>query len=130
MDDEKKLPIHLVVEALEKNIVELPLGQPEFADRRYRSIPLDPEFFARIPVAGVERLVAFVDGGNMEIASAPNFAISLTRLYFSLFKGDKRIEPRCLPQRIDFYTVCFAVLKSGQIVYRTEFIPLKDEWRE
>jgi hypothetical protein len=130
LSGDKVLPIHLVVEALEKNIVELPLGQPEFADRRYRSIPLDPEFFTQIPATSAERLVAFVDGGNMEIASAPNFAIALTRLYFSLFKGDKRIESHYLPQRVDFYTVCFAVLKSGQIVYRTEFIPLKEEWRE
>ncbi len=130
LSGDRVLPIHLVVEALEKNVVELPLGQPEFADKRYRSMPLDPEFFTRIPVADVERLVAFVDGGNMEIASAPNFAIALTRLYFSLFKGDKRIEPHCVPQRVDFYTVCFAVLKSGQIVYRTEFIPLREEWRK
>ena len=130
LSNDRVLPIHLVVEALEKNIIELPLGQPEFADKRYRSIPLDPDFFTRIPVTGDERLIAFVDGGNMEIASAPNFAVALTRLYFSLFKGDKRIESRILPQRIDFYTVCFATLKNGQIVYKTEFIPLKEEWRK
>ena len=40
LSGDKMLPIHLVVAALEKNIVELPLGQPEFADKRYRSIPL------------------------------------------------------------------------------------------
>jgi hypothetical protein len=130
LHDERILPIHLVVEALERNIIEVPLGQPEFADKRYRSIPLDSEFFSRIPVSVEERLLAFVDGGSMEIASAPNFAVALTRLYLSLFKGENRVEPSILPQRIDFYTVCFAALKDGQIVYRTEFVPFREEWRE
>ena len=42
---EHKLPIHLVVQLLEKNITDVPTGQPSFADTRYTSYPLNTDLF-------------------------------------------------------------------------------------
>lgn len=106
------------------------MGQPSFADRRYNPISFDPQFFSPIPPASEERLISFIDGGNATIACAPNFAIGLTRVYFNLFRGEKRVQAHKLSQRIDFYTVCYADIKKGQITYKTEFMPVKEEWRK
>ncbi|MGD0330948.1 MAG: DNA double-strand break repair nuclease NurA [Nitrososphaeria archaeon] len=124
------LPIDLAVQLLEKNVIPIPLGQPTFADRRYHPRDFDNANFHAIPKSDTERTICFIDGGNMEIASAPNFIIELTRLYFNLFKGNRRMEPCNIPQRIDFYTVCYATLEDRKIVYRTEFVPVKEIWRK
>lgn|GEM_PF-197781 len=125
---ERKLPIHLVVQLLEKNIMDVPLGQPSFADSRYTSYPLNTDDFHPLPKLTRERKIAFVDGGSAEIIGAPNFAVGLTRLYFVVFKGDQRIEPVELPQMIEFYVICFARTRSNQIVYKTLLVPVKEEW--
>ncbi len=130
LSDSKTPPIDLAVQALGKNIINVPIGQPSFADRSYDAIDFDPRYFSPIQPVSNERLISFIDGGNVTIACAPNFAIGLTRVYFNLFRGEKRIEASKLPQRIDFYTVCYAFLKKGQIAYKTEFVPVKEEWRK
>ena len=124
------MPIHLVVQVLERNIMDVPAGQPAFADPRYNSFALNTDYFYPLPKLRHERKIAFIDGGSAEIVGAPNFAVGLTRLYFCVFKGDKRIEAAKIPQRIDFYTVCYAVPRSNQIVYKTELVPVKEEWRK
>jgi len=124
------LPIHMVVQVLERSIMDVPAGQPAFADPRYSSFALNADYFYPLPKLRSERKIAFVDGGSAEIVGAPNFAVGLTRLYFCVFKGDKRIEAVKIPQRIDFYTVCYAVPKGNQITYKTELVPVKEEWRK
>jgi len=106
------------------------MGQPLFGDPRYSSFALSVDNFYPLPKLRKERRIAFVDGGSAEIIGAPNFAVSLTRLYFCSFKGDKRIEAANVPQKIDFYTVCYAVPRSNQIAYKTELVPVKEEWRK
>jgi hypothetical protein len=118
----------VAVQALGRNIIDVPLGQPTFGDRRYAPMDFDEKYFRPIPSVGNEKLVSFVDGGSAKIASAPNFAIGLTRVYFALFKEEKRAEAKRIPQRLDFYTICYAAMKRGQIVYKTELIPAKEEW--
>jgi hypothetical protein len=54
----------------------------------------------------------------------------LVRVYFNLFKGNKRLNPMHLPQRIEFYAICYAVNDSGRIFYESELVPMKEEWTE
>jgi hypothetical protein len=124
------LPIHLVVQVLERNILDVPAGQPAFADPRYSSFALNSDYFYPLPKLRGKRKISFVDGGSTEIIGAPNFAVGLTRLYFCVFEGDRRIEAVNVPQRIDFYTVCYAVPRGNQIAYKTELVPVKEEWRK
>ena len=72
--------------------------------------------------------LCFIDGGNMPIVDAHNFSVQLVRVYFNLFKGGNRIEPKKLPPRIEFYAACYAVENNGKIFYETELVPVKEEW--
>ena len=127
---QKSLPIHLVVKALERVITNVPMGQPSFGDERYNAFDLNSEHFFPLPKQKSKGKIAFIDGGSAELLSAPNFAIGLTRVYFGLFKEDQRLEPTNLPSKIDFFTVCYATITSNHIAYKTELVPLKEEWRE
>jgi hypothetical protein len=122
------LPIHKVIERLRKRIIEIPLGNPIFADARYEPIELNPKNFHPIKSTDSNRKICFVDGGNVQIAKAPNFVVELTRLYFCIFRSRNRITPKSLPQRIEFFTICYAKAEADKITYETEFIPVRDEW--
>jgi len=128
MPENKSLPIHRVVEALGKAVTDVPIGQPSFADERYRVFDLSPERFSPLPRQAAKGKIAFVDGGSAELLSAPNFAIGLNRVYFGIFQGDRRNEPIRIPSKIDFFTVCYATPVSNHITYKTELVPIKDEW--
>lgn len=128
MSERRELPIHLVIQALERNVVDIPFGQPSFEDPRYKSFDLSTDYFCHLPKHTSERTISFVDGGSAEIIGAPNFSVGLNRVYFNLFKDERRLEARNLPQRIDFFTICFAKPSDGQIVYETELVPLREEW--
>jgi len=122
------LPIHKVIENLKKRIAEMPLGDPNFADPRYQPIRLSDKNFHSIKKVDSNRKLCYVDGGNSQIACAPNFVVELARLYFCCFKGKERIRSSSLPNCIEFYTVCCATVESDRIKYETEFVPVKDEW--
>jgi hypothetical protein len=126
----KSLPIDSVVEKLDGKLRDVPLGEPNFADKRYIPINFDTGNFHQIPSYEEDSTLCFLDGGNMEVVSAPNLMVELTRLYFNKYRGKSRLNPKELPQKIDFYTVCCAVSRKNKIVYETELVPVKDEWTE
>jgi hypothetical protein len=47
--ENKLLPIHLVVQVLERNIMDVPAGQPAFADPWYNSFALNTDYFYPLP---------------------------------------------------------------------------------
>lgn len=130
LSDKKRLPVHRAVEAVEKAITDVPIGDPSFGDERYKSSELKTEHFHPLPKAVVDRKFAFVDGGSAELLNAPNLAIGLTRVYAGIFRGDKRVEPVNIPSKIDFFTVCYASVASNRIVYKTDLVPVREEWRQ
>ena len=130
MSEEISQPIKKVVKTLEDAIVDVPIGKPSFGDKRYHPFKLSQDHFYPLPEKTTTRKVAFVDGGTAEILSAPNFAIGLNRIYFSFFQGDQRLEPTQLSSKIDFFTVCYASIKYNEIIYKTELIPLQEEWKQ
>lgn len=122
------LPIDKVIENLRKRIVEMPVGDPNFADPRYQPIKLSAKNFHPIKIPDIDRTICYVDGGNAQIAYAPNFVVELARLHFCRFKGRERIRSNAIPQSIEFYTICCATAEGNRIKYETEFVPVKDEW--
>jgi len=130
MFEEKSLPIRKVVDALGRAIVDVPMGQPSFGDDRYSPFELRTDRFFPLPKRMTDGKVAFIDGGRAELLSAPNFAIGLNRVYFGLFHGDKRIEPTKIPSKIDFFTVCYAAVIGNDITYKTELVPLEEDWND
>ena len=59
--------------------------------------------FAEIPDTDRPRRIAFVDGGNATLADAPSFIIGMNRVYYSVFRGDRRQRPARQP-RIEFFS--------------------------
>jgi hypothetical protein len=124
----KTLPMHEVVENLKSRIGEMPLGDPNFADLRYQPVNFSVENFHPIKISDSERTLCYVDGGNAQIACAPNFVVELARLNFCKFKGQDRMKSKSLPRSIEFYTVCCTIAEGYSIKYETEFVPVRDKW--
>jgi len=117
-----------VIEKLKEKVTLLPLGDPSFRDPRYEVEKLDIKNFHPISKNAKDVTLCFIDGGSLKVATAPNFAVKLHRLYFNLYRNNQRQKPKNLPQRIHFYTICYAVSESKGIFYQVEFVPIKDEW--
>ena len=47
--------------------------------------------------------IAFVDGGEGQLDEAPNYLITVNRVYYSIFQGKKRIKPKT-NSRIQFFS--------------------------
>jgi len=109
-----------VVRGLLDRMRSWPLGDPLFLDPRYERKPLNPSFFHRFEVEEDEdRTMCFVDGGNIAIIDTPSVVIQLCRLYFCKYKGEVRVAPSSLPQRLDFFVVSQAVNEGRKIMYKS-----------
>lgn len=119
-----------VVQRLKERIVEIPLGDPFFGSKRYTPVSLDMRYFHPIVAPEGDRTLCFLDGGNLEIVGAPNFRVDLVRLYFRKYRDNEPIEPLLLPPRIEFYSINYATMEKERIVYKTELIPVVEDWRD
>ncbi len=98
--------------------------QASFGDSRYKPIPFDAKNFHEIPKDLCEKTIAAIDGGNIEIVSAPNFSLSLVRVAVSAYKNNKKIK---LPfgEIITFYCLATALNDGqGKITYKTKLFPM------
>ena len=120
-----------IAEILSLDLSERELGNPYFNDSDYRSCPLNKEYFHEINSTETDRKIAFVDGGNQELLPAPAYSIQLNRVYFSIFKNNKRVPLQSgIPQRIEFLSYTSSKLKNGDITFQTKIRPVKDKFRE
>lgn len=71
--------------------------------------------FQDIPSVGVGRRIAFIDGGNCEIISSPDFSLSIIRLYYSIFEGKNKV----LSRKTEFFGLTYAKASQGDIFYHT-----------
>ncbi len=90
-------------------------------------IPINDEKFQEIKNLSESRKIAFVDGGDGILEEAPNFLITINRIYFSMFKDKKRISPKSLKSRIEFFSsVVTKILNEDnkkEITYKTKLFP-------
>jgi hypothetical protein len=119
-----------LIEALDRNIKEHELGNPFFTDPSYNVFSLSKENFEPIRQIKSERKIAFIDGGNQEVIGAANFSIQFNRLYFNIFKGQKRFHQSKLINRIEFFSATHSSFRNNEIYYDTSIFPLKEEHRE
>jgi len=105
------------------------LGNPFFSRSEYKTFPLDVNLFKPIITElDSNNKVAFVDGGNMEILGAPNFSVQLNRVYFNIFNGKIRLNPKNLPSCIEFFSVTTSFFDGKEINYKTHIFPVKEEF--
>lgn len=122
------LPIEHVIEKIRHQLIKLPIGQPHFADERYQPHNFSTANFHAILTSQYDGKLAFIDGGNMSIYDSANLTVHLSRLYFNIYRDGKRMNPRQLVSRMDFYAICYAVAENERVYYKTDLIPLKPEW--
>ena len=68
-------------------------GEPFFGHNMYyEPKPLSTDNFNGFDGEGGERTICCVDGGNNKIYETPTDSVHLLRVYFNLFKGDKRVK--------------------------------------
>lgn len=94
-----------------------------FKDSRYVSIPFSLGKFKPIgDVTGTSR-IAFIDGGNMEIITAPDLSVQLIRIYYNIFDSRNK---RIAQEKIEFFVVVSIYVdeEKGEIFYKTKIIPL------
>ena len=78
-------------------------GELEFVAAGQKRHTVRAGDFAEIPHTDEPRRIAFVDGGNATLADAPSFMIGMNRVYYSVFRGDRRQRPARQP-RIEFFS--------------------------
>jgi len=118
-----------LIEHLDTKIREEELGNPFFRDPNVKIYPLDKSGFHRIQHTRLPSKIAFVDGGNQEIAGAPDFSVQLNRVYFGMWDCTERILERSMPRRIEFFSSTYSRVTSNQVFYDTSVFPVHEEHR-
>lgn len=87
---------------------------------------ITPNEFCEIKAITNPKKLAFVDGGDGPLEEAPNFLITINRVYFSLFQGKKRIKPKT-KSRIQFFSFVISKIHTEEakkkVVYETRLFP-------
>lgn len=122
--------IRACLDILGKGCIQIEAGDPLFRDPRIKVYPLESKNFHEIVLGETgQRKLSFLDGGNNTILSGPNFTVELTRIYFNLFRGNKRLQAKKLPPKIEFFTVVTTYITSkNEIEYQGHLIPLNQEF--
>ena len=88
----------------------------KFSRQGYKSIELSRDNFKDIKNLDLKNRIAFIDGGNSEILKAANFSLQFIRVYYSVYRENKRVKSR----RYEFYLLIKAKEKDNEIFYETE----------
>lgn len=116
-----------LVEVLDINTMEESFGKP-FLRQDYKTVLIDAKNFRQIEAAKEKGRIAFVDGGNQEILHAPNFSVQINRVYYNIFNGCARENPKLLP-RIEFFSATYSDFHDDKLFFKTLIFPLRDEYR-
>jgi hypothetical protein len=110
--------IKKITEFLNKNFIETEYleSHPKFSDSRYKPFKISKDNFHKIDKIDNESKITFVDGGNLEILKAADFSLSLVRIYYSIYKNNKKIRSK----KLEFYALIYADNKDGEIFYKTK----------
>lgn len=67
---------------------------PYFGKKGYKPFVISKDNFSNIQNIKSDKKICFVDGGNQEIIGAHNFSFQLIRVYYCVFKNNKKIESK------------------------------------
>lgn len=75
------------------------------------------------------RKIAFIDGGNQEILPTPEYSVQLNRVYFNIFKDNKRVILQSdIPNRIEFLSFTSSQFDGNHIFFETKISPVNDKF--
>lgn len=73
------------------------------------------------------RKIAFVDGGNLKILGGANFSILFNRVYYCVFKNNKRVKIN--NNKAEFFSLTYSK-KEDEIIYETKLFPVNEFSKE
>ena len=97
-----------------------------FADKKYREISFSENNFNAIKESTSCHKIAALDGGNAEIAGAPNFSLHILRFACVVFEDNKRVKTS-FKDTFDAYCLAQAKAEGDKIVYDVEIFPRNPE---
>jgi NurA domain len=85
--------------------------------------------FYEIKTPETERKIAFIDGGNQEILPTPEYSVQVNRVYFNIFKDNKRIILQShIPKRIEFLSFTSSKFDGNNIFFETKISPVNEKF--
>tara|TARA_Y100000310_G_scaffold345853_1_gene471429 strand:+ start:11571 stop:12620 length:1050 start_codon:yes stop_codon:yes gene_type:complete len=119
-----------IINLVKNNISNIDDNHIQFSDTNYKPINFDKNNFQEIKNSDSKNKIAFIDGGSAEIIKSPNLSLNLIRIYYTIYKENKRITSK----KHDFYVFVNAKEKNNEIFYdcniiggNENFIPDKDD---
>jgi hypothetical protein len=79
-------------------------------------VKINKSSFHEIKEFDVEEKIIFIDGGNAEILTAPNFSLQIIRVYYTIYLENKRIENK----NYEFYLLISSFDKKGELFFKTQ----------
>jgi hypothetical protein len=107
-----------IIDLVKNNISNIKDNHIQFSDPNYKPINFDKNNFNIIKNNGVNSKIAFIDGGSAEILKSSNFSLNLIRIYYTIYKQNKRI----ISKKHDFYVFINAKEKDNEIFYDCNII--------
>ena len=102
---------------VEKLISNQEIGEyAKFESSQYKAIKFDASNFKEIKEIDSKQNMAFIDGGNIEIAKGPSFSLQLINLYYTIYRQNKRTSAR----KISFLLLVKSAEKNNEICFTTE----------
>ena len=92
----------------------------DFGNNGYKAIEFSKDNFSDIPNIDSSRKIVFIDGGNQEIISAPNFSVQLVRVYYTVYFGKQRVNAG----KSEFYVLVTSSKVEDKIKYETKIFPI------
>lgn len=105
--------INKLIKELKKNVDFEGNDKVKFTSKGYEAVEIDKKNFHKINKINSDRKISFVDGGNQEIIKAANFSLQLIRVYFNIFKNNKKIKVG----KREF----FALIRTDNLDYVVDF---------
>jgi len=107
-----------IINLVKNNISNIKDNHIQFSDPNYKPFNFDKNNFTEIKKSDSKNKIAFIDGGSSEIIKSSNFSLNLIRIYYTIYKENKRITSK----KHDFYVFVHAKEKDNEIFYDCEFI--------
>ena len=117
-----------VVSSLDQNMVDDEIVDPDFVEKGVVAKRLTKDSFKLIEKYESDKKIAFIDGGNLEILTAPNFSVHLNRLYASVWNGVKRQKTK-IP-RVEYISLTYTKTEKEKLTYKTEIFPYIEDTRK
>jgi len=80
-----------IIEGITSNLTEKGT-HIEWSDERYKPHIINKNNFHKITDISSDKKIAFIDGGNSEIIKTASFSLNFIRIYYTIYKNNKRIH--------------------------------------